>query len=162
MLVFDTNVLLSSLSLFADLVESRKWSIIIPLPVITELDGLSKNVGTDLSVSAVAAISYLEQKIKSHPLHLKIQTSKGNYLNDLLIRTEMVNFKDPELTSRNMDDLILNIATFQLDQFAEKADVAGGAKVLLVTYDRNLRVRSRARGIEAADEKEVSAALCEV
>jgi protein SMG6 len=40
-LVVDTNILLSSLSSIASLVESEQWTVVVPLPVIMELDGLS-------------------------------------------------------------------------------------------------------------------------
>ncbi|KAJ3717157.1 hypothetical protein C8R42DRAFT_744289 [Lentinula raphanica] len=34
----DTNILLSSLSMFSSLVESKSWTVVVPLPVIMELD----------------------------------------------------------------------------------------------------------------------------
>ena len=37
-LTIDTNVLLSSLSMFASLMERLRWTVIIPLPVIMEFD----------------------------------------------------------------------------------------------------------------------------
>lgn len=166
MLVLDTNVLLSSLDVVSRIIEGGQWSVIVPLPVVTELDGLSKNQ-TPLGISAIKAISYLESKIRTHSLCLKIQTSRGNYLSDLLIRSEHVDFSDPLLASRNMDDLILNIATFQSEHFTDRSRVLGGVvgeggektKVVLVTFDRNLRLRARARGIDAADEKELKGVL---
>jgi len=165
MLVFDTNVMLSSLDLFKRIVEGGQWSVIVPLPVVTELDGLSKNP-PPLGLAATLAISYLESRIRTHSLCLKIQTSRGNYLSDLLIRTEHVDFSDPAVASRNMDDLILNIASFQSEHFTDRSAILGqpgaelgATKVVLVTWDRNLRLRARARGIEAVDEKEVKGVL---
>ena len=32
MLIFDTNVLLSALTLFSKVVEGGQWSVIVPLP----------------------------------------------------------------------------------------------------------------------------------
>ncbi len=65
-----------------------------------------------------------------------------------------------------MDDLILNIASFQADHFIDRSQLlgpqggnAGATKVLLVTFDRNLRLKARGRGIDAADEKEMAAIL---
>ena len=165
MLVFDTNVFLSSLDVFKIVVEGGQWSVIVPLPVVTELDGLSKN-SSPLGQTASQAIAYLESRIRTHSLCLKIQTSRGNYLSDLLIRTEHVDFSDPQLASRNMDDLILNVAAFQSDHFTDRSAVLGqlppegpATKVVLVTFDRNLRLRARARGIDAADEKELKGVL---
>ena len=169
MLIFDTNVLLSALSLFSRLVEGGQWSIVIPLPVVTELDGIAKNP-PPLGSAAHAAVSYLETHIRTHSLCLKIQTSKGNYLSDLLIRTEHLDFRtrdiNPETMSRNLDDLILNIAEFQAEHFVDRSRLLGQAggqlgatKVLLVTFDRNLRLKARGRGIDAADEKEMASIL---
>lgn len=162
MLVFDTNVLLSSLSLFSKLVESGIWSIIIPLPVVTELDGLSREPAP-LGPSAKAAVAYLESRIRTHSLCLKIQTTKGNYLSDLLIRTESHD-KTPD--ERTMDDRILNIAAFQVDHFVDRSTILGSSggpkdatKVVLVTFDRNLRLKARGRGVDAADEKEMAAIM---
>jgi protein SMG6 len=162
MLVFDTNVLLSSLSLFSKLVESGIWSIVVPLPVVTELDGLSKEPAP-LGPSAKQAVQYLESRIRTHSLCLKIQTTKGNYLSDLLIRTE----SHDNVDERTMDDRILNIAAFQQDHFVDRSSILGGrggdgTKVVLVTFDRNLRLKARARGVDAADEKEMAGIMGKV
>ncbi|KAL1405375.1 hypothetical protein Q8F55_009006 [Vanrija albida] len=172
-LIFDTNVLLSSLSLFAKVVEGGQWSVIVPLPVVTELDGLSKNP-PPLGAEAKAAVSYLEARIRTHALCLKIQTSRGNYLTDLLIRAEHLDFRAPapganlsfNERARTMDDLILNVASFQAEHFVDRSALLGSTaphdgatQVLLVTFDRNLRLKARARGVEAADEKEMAAIL---
>lgn len=160
-LIFDTNVLLSSLPLFSKIVEGGQWSVVIPLPVVTELDGLSKNP-PPLGTEAQAVVSYLEERIRTHALCLKIQTSRGNYLTDLLIRAEKLDPTNPS-DARTMDDMILNVAAFQAEHFVDRsgllgqsAPVDGATQVLLVTFDRNLRLKARARGIDAADEREVA------
>jgi len=69
-----------------------------------------------------------------------------------------------------MDDVILSIAEFQKEHFVDRSSIlgvdgqglgvgAGPVKVLLVTFDRNLRVKARGRGVDAADEKEMAAIL---
>ncbi|KAK4685352.1 hypothetical protein P7C73_g4803, partial [Tremellales sp. Uapishka_1] len=165
MLVFDTNVLLSSLAFFSKLVEGGQWSIIVPLPVVTELDGISKQP-PPLGTSASQAVSYLENRIRTHSLTLKIQTSKGNYLSDLLIRTEARSMR-----GKTMDDLILTIAESQMQHFVDRSDILGmkdlgdvgmgqpATKVLLITFDRNLRVKARGRGVEVGDEKDLERIL---
>jgi hypothetical protein len=167
-LIFDTNVLLSSLGLFSRVVEGGQWSVVVPLPVVTELDGLSKNP-PPLGSEAQAAVAYLEARIRTHALCLKIQTARGNYLTDLLIRAEVLggDAAAEEERGRTMDDMILNVATFQREHFVDRSALLGmpapsgkaATQVLLVTFDRNLRLKARARGIDAADEREMAAIL---
>lgn len=165
-LVFDTNVLLGSLSLFARLVEGGQWSVIVPLPVVTELDGLSRNP-PPLGSEASSAVGYLEARIRTHALTLKIQTTRGNYLTDLLIRAEHLDFKaSVQNASKSMDDLILDVAAFQARHFQDRSGILGmpapedkATQVLLITFDRNMRLKARARGIEAADERELATIL---
>ena len=87
----DTNILLSSLSEFAALVECGRWTVVVPLPVIMELDSQSSNM-TALGEAATAALNYITGHIRSHSLSLKVQTSRGNYLTNLNVRTEQVDF----------------------------------------------------------------------
>ena len=165
-LIFDTNVLLSSFTQFSRLVERGQWSIIIPLPVVTELDGLAKEP-PPLGTTAQTAISYLETHIRSHSMTLRIQTSKGNYLSDLLIRSEsFVEARQELRLGRTMDDRILDVASFQVTDASTdtpfpkpNGNAAGPPQAVLVTFDRNLRLRARARGIEAADEREMATIL---
>ncbi|BGP25228.1 nucleotide binding protein, PINc domain protein [Rhodotorula toruloides] len=183
-LVFDTNVLLTSIKLFSELVAAECWTIIVPLAVVTELDGLKRN-STPLGVAANEVIDYLEQAIRGYSRFLKIQTSRGNYLKDLAIRNESIDFRggahssvgDGDLSSSNdiartMDDVILHAAAWQNDHFTnrvalvnpraivEKVKVPSDAvQVVLVTFDRNLRLKARARGIDVTDEKGLKKAL---
>ncbi|OAV94442.1 hypothetical protein PTTG_03077 [Puccinia triticina 1-1 BBBD Race 1] len=203
-LVFDTNILIGMLTIVKDLLESEQFTIVVPLVVITELDGLKKRASEPepqarrLGEEALEAIKYLEQSIKSYSKMLKIQTSKGNYLRDLSIRNEQINFQDFGATSnddsaggnnktdngfittnaaRNLDDVVLRATTWQLEHFSARlptsassnshSAVSGGTqndkaddenepeKVVLLTLDRNLRLKARARGILAADEKQI-------
>ncbi|WWC70044.1 uncharacterized protein I206_103988 [Kwoniella pini CBS 10737] len=189
MLLFDTNVLVDSLGLFSKIVESGIWSVIVPLPVVTELDGLSKEPGT-LGEKSKQSIKYLETNIKSNNnMNLKIQTSKGNYLNDLSIRTELSNFGNfgssssilengkEEDIKRTMDDKIINIANFSNENFIDRSSllktssisknsikVNGGGvgdldKVVVISNDRNLRLMARSKGLKGIDEKELQRIL---
>ncbi|KAF8119191.1 hypothetical protein EV363DRAFT_1411995 [Boletus edulis] len=72
-LALDTNIIPSSLSVVASIVESLRWTVIIPVPVIMELDGLCSNT-SQLGEAAQEAIVY----ITSH-------TSKSNYLTTLSV-----------------------------------------------------------------------------
>lgn len=143
-LVVDTNILLSSLSSFSSLVESLQWTLVVPLPVIMELDGLS-STPSPLGQAASAALHYITSHFRSHSLSLKVLTSKGNYLSTLSVRTEQVDFATGEASwERNMDDLILRTAIWQDAHWVDRStllkaavgDVTGAAKVVLLTLDR--------------------------
>nr|XP_019046379.1 hypothetical protein I302_05123 [Kwoniella bestiolae CBS 10118]OCF25309.1 hypothetical protein I302_05123 [Kwoniella bestiolae CBS 10118] len=175
MLLFDTNVLVDSLGLFSKVVESGQWSVVVPLPVVTELDGLSKEPG-QLGSNSQRSIKYLENTIRTHSLTLKIQTSKGNYLSDLLIRTESLssnsgNSSDEDKDDpRTMDDRIIHIASFAEQNFMDRSTLLsmpsidplekeGTSRVVVVSNDRNLRLMARSRGLMAVDERELERVL---
>ncbi|KAM0748417.1 hypothetical protein T439DRAFT_316305 [Meredithblackwellia eburnea MCA 4105] len=171
-LVFDTNILLASLSLLVDVVEKESWTVVVPLAVITELDGLKKNA-TALGAAAHEAVTYLEGAIRQRSRYLKVQTSRGNYLKDLSIRSESIDFNNgtdsfsPDF-ARSMDDVILRAVAWQKDHFSSRLAIVNpradrrsvpsdASTVVLVTFDRNLRLKARARGLDATDERGLSA-----
>lgn len=173
-LVIDTNILLSSLSMFASVVESLRWTVMVPLPVVMELDGLSKtsaNSAPQLIEAAQSALAYLSSHVRSHSMSLKIQTSKGNYLTSLSVRTEHVDFDAHGNWERNMDDLILKAAIWQDEHWVDRSsmlrqghfltssDRAGVIKVVLLSLDRNLRLKARSRQLPAASEKDLASIL---
>ena len=133
-----------------------------------ELDGLRRGIGT-VSEQATAAVTYLEAQIKPFTTHIRVQTSRGNFLNDLSIRTEDVDFTD----SRSMDDVILRAASWQAAHFVDRlalfnprADRAKlgldkAAKVALVTLDINLRLKARARDLAVVGDKELARLVIE-
>ncbi|KAF5330656.1 hypothetical protein D9619_005946 [Psilocybe cf. subviscida] len=168
-LVVDTNILLSSLSVVASLIESQKWTVVVPLPVVMELDGLSTNLSPQLGEAAEAALAYVAGHVRSHSTSLKVQTSRGNYLASLNVRTEEVDFHDgnPE---KSMDDLILKAAIWQDEHWVDRsamlkapavtpAETQNAVKVVLLSLDRNLRLKSRSRQLPAAGEKDLAAIL---
>ena len=64
-LVVDTNIFLSSLPLLAALVDSLRWTVIVPLPVVMELDGLASNANA-LGAAAKDALAFLLARVRSH------------------------------------------------------------------------------------------------
>jgi protein SMG6 len=152
-LVLDTNVLLASLPMVAALVERHAWTVVVPLPVIMELDGLAQNQhgngNTALGEAAAAAASYITTAVRSHAISLKVQTSRGNYLPGLAVRAESVEFDAGAGWERSMDDLILRTAVFAEEHWVDRSamlrsnmgadivDVKGAEKVVLMTLDRN-------------------------
>ncbi|TDL19150.1 hypothetical protein BD410DRAFT_877077 [Rickenella mellea] len=95
----------------------------------------------------------------------KVQTSKGNYLSTLVVRSEQVEFSDASW-GRNMGDLILRAAVWHDGHWANRSailsanvderDTTGAAKVVLLSFDRNLRLKARAGQLDAADEKDMA------
>ncbi|KIO34730.1 hypothetical protein M407DRAFT_63790 [Tulasnella calospora MUT 4182] len=163
-LVCDTNILLGSLPMVSELVASGRWTFVVPLAVVTELDGLS-NQPTDLGRAAAEALTYLITAVQTQSTSLKVQTSKGNYLKSLSIRSEATTLGEGE---RNMDDLIVRSALWQLDHFVDRTGLLIASrnavkrtdktsKVVLLTFDRMMRVKARSRQLDAADEKDMAA-----
>ena len=68
-LVIDTNIPLSSLAIFSSLVESPQWTVVVPLPVIMELDGLACNA-SPLGEAGTAALDYVTS-------HLSLDVTQG-------------------------------------------------------------------------------------
>ncbi|KIJ69496.1 hypothetical protein HYDPIDRAFT_79483 [Hydnomerulius pinastri MD-312] len=167
-LVLDTNIILSSLSIIASIIESLRWTVVIPVPVIMELDGLSSNP-SQLGEAAQEAVSYITSHIRSHATSLKVQTSKGNYLATLNVRTEQVDFAEADSWDRCMDDLILKAAIWQDEHWVDRSallksgtaalDTSTAVKVVLLSLDRNLRLKARSRQLPAAGEKDLAAIL---
>lgn len=174
-LVVDTNILLSALSSVISLIESNQWTVLIPLAVITELDGISTNQ-TELGKAASAASQYITSHIRTHSASLKVQTSRGNYLSTLNVRSENFDFnsrgnRNADGThghswERTLDDLILRAALWQETHWVDRTALLKGvsqrirnddaAKVVLLTFDRNLRLKARARQLHAGDERDLA------
>ena len=72
-LVVDTNILLSSLAEFSALVECGLWTVVVPLPVVMELDSQSTNQ-SELGQVAGAALQYISTHVCTHATSLEVQT----------------------------------------------------------------------------------------
>lgn len=116
-----------------------------------ELDGLASNPSPQLSEAAQSAMSYISAHVRSHSMSLKVQTSKGNYLTTLSIRTEQVDFGADGNMERNMDDLILKAAIWQDEHWVDRSamlknkpaspsDTKNATKVVLLSLDRNCKL----------------------
>lgn len=92
-------------------------------------------------------MKFLTANIRTHSSSLKVQTSKGNYLPSLEVRTEEVNFKDGSSAEKSMDDLILKAAIWQDEHWVDRSALlqsesgavkdGSAVKVALLTLDRN-------------------------
>ncbi|KAK3846297.1 MAG: hypothetical protein J3R72DRAFT_417956 [Linnemannia gamsii] len=183
-LVIDTNCLVSDWTVIQRVVSADRWTVVIPLAVITELDGL-KNNPAPLGPAAAAALDYLEGclAMRPKPRRLKIQTSRGNYMNDLSFRVDhderdqddeggsegdyyYYDDRDEEIMrNHNVDDFILGLCLWHqengplsssssLPPLSTASSSAGG--IYLVTYDRNLRVKARARSVQVLGKDDLT------
>ncbi|CAG8796276.1 28038_t:CDS:2 [Gigaspora margarita] len=154
-IVIDTNCLVGDLNMVKKIIQSDNWVVVIPLVVITELDGLKLNP-PPLGTAASEAIKFLEQALSpsNRMKKLKVQTSKGNYVSGISFSEEF-DFGDGEDKKKNLDDLILGICLWHAKNHAESSFNNHSEKesnnkevVVLLTNDRNLRVKARARGVD--------------
>ncbi|GAO49865.1 hypothetical protein SAICODRAFT_5582 [Saitoella complicata NRRL Y-17804] len=142
-LIFDTNLLVSNLDLFKLALQTGNWTIIVPLVVITELDGL-KNNPPPLGDAARDAIHTIEAALAAW--QLKVLTARGNALTNLSFRSEQLDegYATTEERRKTLDDRIIDAVRAQLAVGPTNDEVE---KAVLVTGDRNMRVIAKARGV---------------
>jgi protein SMG6 len=110
-----------------------------------ELDCLASKP-TPLGVATKVTIAFIGH-VRSHVDALKVKTSRGNYLSSLTVRSELVEFNDPDSSERNMGDLVLKAAIWQDEHWVDRSAflkveqsserTKGAAKVILLSLDRN-------------------------
>ncbi|CAG8465413.1 3677_t:CDS:2 [Acaulospora colombiana] len=155
-LVVDTNCLVGDLVMVKKIICSDNWVVVVPLVVVTELDGLRFN-SPPLGTAASEALAFLEQALSmtNKARKVKIQTSKGNYVSGINYSEEF-DFGSGEDKKKNMDDLILGICLWHAKNHEEHNYENKNETVVLITNDRNLRVKARARGIEVTGAQDFS------
>ncbi|KAK2177833.1 hypothetical protein NP493_577g02020 [Ridgeia piscesae] len=94
-LVPDTNCFIDHLVGIRRLVDSARYTVVVPLVVINELDGLKRGCRLDryataehaqmVQTEASDAVTYLEDQFEKRNCHLRALTSKGTGNNDDLI-----------------------------------------------------------------------------
>ncbi|KAI8339982.1 hypothetical protein BC941DRAFT_419090 [Chlamydoabsidia padenii] len=147
-LVLDTNCFIGHFNAIRRLIQGGAWSIVIPLVVITELDGLKGNA-PPLSTVAGNALELIETTLAaSKQLRrdmIRIQTSRHNFMHDISIRSEQLDYSE---NNRNLDDLILSTCLWWKNNKKALSDSSPVVPVCLVTADRNLSVKARARDVQ--------------
>ncbi|KAI9553174.1 hypothetical protein GHT06_021068 [Daphnia sinensis] len=150
-LVADTNCYIDHLDALARLTREKHYTLVAPLVVLNELDGLCRS---RLAVEARAALAFLREK---NP-QIRYVTSKGAPLPNFAACTMNEENDDQGLTN---DDRILQccLGLFK-DRLASSAadedTCPDGVKrlrreVVLLTDDRNLRVKSLSRDLPVRD-----------
>ncbi|XP_071362493.1 telomerase-binding protein EST1A isoform X2 [Trachinotus anak] len=178
-LVPDTNGFIDHLEGLKKLLQCGTYIIVVPLIVITELDGLAKgqdifgggvgsggrNAGSrsNYNVSAThvrsvqekarLAVAFLEKGFEAREPCLRALTSRGNQLESIAFRSE-----DTSGQQGNNDDVILSCCLqyckdkakdFMPDQ--RNGTVRLQREVVLLTDDRNLRVKALTRNVPVRD-----------
>ncbi|ORY95317.1 hypothetical protein BCR43DRAFT_492790 [Syncephalastrum racemosum] len=141
-LVLDTNCFIGHFEHVKKLIASHQWQIVIPLVVVTELDGLKSNT-PPLGTIAANALVFIEAALKQQRPLVRVQTSHNNFIHDISIRSEQFVFGE---TDKNLDDLVLSACLWWAAKKQPTSEAT--APVCLVTGDRNLSVKARARDID--------------
>uniref|UniRef100_A0A7N6AZI7 Telomerase-binding protein EST1A n=1 Tax=Anabas testudineus TaxID=64144 RepID=A0A7N6AZI7_ANATE len=160
-LVPDTNGFIDHLEGLRKLLQCGNYIIVVPLIVITELDGLAKgqdNFGGMAHVRAVQdkarlAVAFLEKGFEARESCLRALTSRGNQLESIAFRSE-----DTSGQQGNNDDVILSCCLHYCKDKAKDfmPDQRNGTvrlqrEVVLLTDDRNLRVKALTRNVPVRD-----------
>ncbi|KAJ8267221.1 hypothetical protein GJAV_G00139960 [Gymnothorax javanicus] len=164
-LVPDTNGFIDHLPGLKKLLSCGLFILVVPLIVITELDGLAKGQdnrggsgvagGSNAAHARVvqerakAAVSFLEQAFEEREPCLRALTSRGNQLESIAFRSE-----DTSGQQGNNDDLILSCCLHYCNDMAKEffptqrdEPVRLHREVVLLTDDRNLRVKALTRNV---------------
>ncbi|PWW79037.1 hypothetical protein C7212DRAFT_167186 [Tuber magnatum] len=148
-LVVDTNLLLSQPEVFKLMVSTFNWSIVIPnTVVITELLGLTNStgsVGDDAKAAMIAIHEALTDK-----RDVKVVTAKGNNVTSIGFYKEQLE-KSGDDEQRKIDDIIIETTKLQGEarRQAVPGDYGDYEAAVLITEDRNMRVKANARGVTA-------------
>ncbi|KAG7249008.1 hypothetical protein CRUP_032155 [Coryphaenoides rupestris] len=171
-LVPDTNGFIDHLDGLKTLLQSTVYILVVPLIVITELDGLAKgqdsfggggggggsNHGNGAHARAVQekarqAVAFLERGFEAREPGLRALTSRGNQLESIAFRSE-----DTSGQQGNNDDVILSCCLHYCKDKAKDfmSETRGGPvrlhrEVVLLTDDRNLRVKALTRHVPVRD-----------
>ncbi|RPB22750.1 hypothetical protein L211DRAFT_869220 [Terfezia boudieri ATCC MYA-4762] len=161
-LVVDTNFMLSSLDIFKLMVVNNDWSVVVPNTVMTELMGL--NSSPTVGSAASNAISAIQASIVAKK-DLRIITAKGSNVTNMGMGFYREKLEDHyEGADMSIDDVIIAITEAQgklrVEMMRANGNDAGTAQpAVLVTDDRNMRVKATAKQIPALSGSAVKAIL---
>ncbi|XP_030648686.1 telomerase-binding protein EST1A [Chanos chanos] len=167
-LVPDTNGFIDHLDGLKKLMACGSYTLVVPLIVITELDGLAKGLenreGGDsggvggaharlVQERAKAAVTFLERSFETREPCLRALTSRGNQLESIAFRSE-----DTSGQQGNNDDVILSCCLHYCKDKARDfmpaqpdGPIRLRREVVLLTDDRNLRVKALTRNVPVRD-----------
>jgi len=162
-LIPDTNCFIDHMTWLTKFLATKKYTLVVPLVVINELDGLSKGAraqqydspdhATMVQSRAGAAIGWLETEFQARNPHLRAQTSKGSVMDTIAFRDE-----EADANAGINDDIILSCCLHYCKDNAR--DFMPKAKdepvrlyrdVVLLTEDRNLRLKAHTCNVPVKD-----------
>ncbi|XP_067938253.1 telomerase-binding protein EST1A-like [Watersipora subatra] len=161
-IVPDTNCFIEYPSQMKALITSQKFTVIVPLVVINELDGISNTKPGEenprfshpdiVKREAVKAVDFLESEFERRNRRLKAVTVTGTELPSIAFRTE----ETDQLGSN--DDKILSCCLHYCQDNARDfmpkdrhQAIRLYREVVLVTDDRNLRLKAHTRNVPVKD-----------
>ncbi|XP_059141297.1 telomerase-binding protein EST1A-like [Physella acuta] len=161
-LIPDTNCFIDHFSTLKKILLTKKYTLVVPLVVINELDGLAKGARDKqydspdharmVKTQAVAAVEFLEAEFEVKNPNLRAQTAKGSILETISFRSE-----ESDGTGIN-DDIILNCCLHYCKDMAREFmpkdkdhPVRLYREVVLLTDDRNLRLKAHTCNIPVKD-----------
>ncbi|XP_053625221.1 telomerase-binding protein EST1A isoform X2 [Plodia interpunctella] len=153
-LVPDTNCFIDHLPLLAAVEAAQPYVLAVPLVVMTELEGLKKC--SRVGASAQAALSWVASASAANTARVRLATSRGSLLASCSFTAER------EQQRATNDDRVLatavnlqaNLPTQTESPREEASDVKCVKRVrevVLLTDDRNLRVKALAAELPARD-----------
>ena len=134
--IIDTNCLISKLDLIKKIIELNKCTIIIPLVVIMELNGLKNNFKKRDNV--IFILDYLKENIKKNKI--KLQTIKNNFVYNIDYYNQDITFNDK---NKNIDDLIIKCCLYNKTK---------NIKSYLLTFDKILKIKAKNNNIKIYTE----------
>ncbi|XP_026862235.2 telomerase-binding protein EST1A isoform X2 [Electrophorus electricus] len=162
-LVPDTNCFIDHLDGLRKLLACGTYILVVPLIVITELDGLAKGLECRdgepaaharlVQEQAKAAVAFLEKGFEAREPGLRALTSRGSQLESIAFRSE-----DTSGQKGNNDDVILSCCLHYCQDKAKDfmpvqrdRPVRLRREVVLLTDDRNLRVKALTKNVPVRD-----------
>lgn len=158
-LVADTNCYIDHLQYILQLLDSKDFTLIVPLIVLTELDGLKVGSYYDekkfqekqrnVQECARLSVDALEDRFSRQDSNIRAITSSGTEMSTIAFRAE-------ELSSDRgtNDDVILSCCLkYCEEQIIRTEDDTSVVRrnVVLLTNDRNLRVKAHTRFVPTVD-----------
>ncbi|TKA59490.1 hypothetical protein B0A49_12267 [Cryomyces minteri] len=150
-MVCDTKMLMNQRDVFSMLADSGSWRVVVPNGVVTELSGLTSS-GNAKAQAAKDALNTLNTVI-SNGKNVRVVTAEGTDVTGQVFYKEHLSQYNTPGGPQNTDDVILRTARRESDlirdgqRWPERTNVGGAKPAMLLTEDRNMRVKATTMGV---------------